>query len=596
MCGVTAEFAYRDSAAPVSRERLERVSAAMASRGPDGANLWISADGRVGLAHRRLAIIDLSEAGAQPMATPDGKIRIAFNGEIYNFRNLRADLQKKGYRFHSQSDTEVLLYLYQEYGRAMVRRLRGMFAFALWDDEKRALFLARDPLGIKPLYYSDDGACMRVASQVKALLAGNDADARPEPAAHVGFFLWGHVPEPWTLYKGIRALPAGATLWVQQGSRAGKPELYFALTTELAAIEAGAELMTAAEAQERFSSALKESVSLHMLADVPVGVFLSSGLDSASIAALASEHSHEPLRTITLGFAEFQGSSNDEVPLAEATAREFGFAHTSRSVGREEFSAERERLLAAMDQPTIDGVNTYFVSKVASESGLKVALSGLGGDELLAGYSSFAQIPKIVRYAKPFSYLGKGFRWVSEPVLRHFTSPKYASLFEYGGSYGSSYLLRRSLYMPWELPHVLDRDLVREGWRELATIARLEATTNGIASSRLRVSALETAWYMRNQLLRDADWASMAHSLEVRVPLVDVVLLREVAKLVAAGHPPGKSAMAHCARKSLPAAILSRSKTGFSVPVREWLDGEGLREGRGLRGWARAVYREFDSN
>lgn len=595
MCGVTAEFAYHDSGR-VSRERMERVSAAMASRGPDGANLWIGADGRVGLAHRRLAIIDLSEAGAQPMATPDGAIRIAFNGEIYNFRNLRAELEKKGYRFRSHSDTEVLLYLYQEHGRAMVRELRGMFAFALWDERKRALFLARDPLGIKPLYYADDGACLRVASQVKALRAANDTDARPEPAGHVGFFLWGHVPEPWTLYKGIRALPAGSTLWVQEDGRVSEPEKYFDLAAEFAEIEASGKSVTAAESQERFGTALKESVSLHMLADVPVGMFLSSGLDSNSIAALAAEHSDEPLRTITLGFAEFQESPNDEVPLAEATAREFGFAHTSGWVRREDFSSARESLLAAMDQPSIDGVNTYFVSKAARESGLKVALSGLGGDELLAGYSTFAQIPKIVRYAKPFSILGKGFRWASAPLLRRLTSPKYAGLFEYGGSYGDAYLLRRGLYMPWELPQVLDGELVREGWRDLATISQLEATTAGIASSRLRVSALEMAWYMRNQLLRDADWASMAHSLEVRVPLVDVVLLREVMKLVVAGHPPGKSAMAHCSRRPLPTTILSRRKTGFSIPVRDWLDGEVHSKQRGLRGWSRAVYREFENS
>ena len=597
MCGLTAEFAYGASAAPVSRDRIERVSAAMAARGPDGAGLWISADRRVGLAHRRLAIVDLSEAGAQPMATPDGKIRIVFNGEIYNFRNLRAELEKKGYRFRSRSDTEVLLYLYQEHGRDMVRRLRGMFAFALWDEGKRALFLARDPLGIKPLYYTDDGACLRVASQVKALRAGDKTDVRPDPAGHVGFFLWGHVPEPWTLYKGIRALPAGATLWLEDGRGAGhgKPEKYFDLTTELAEIESTADAITAPESRDRFAAAIKESVSLHMLADVPVGVFLSSGLDSASVAALASENSREPLRTITLGFAEFEGSPNDEVPLAATAAQQFGFAHTTRWVSREDFSAVRERLLAAMDQPSIDGVNTYFVSKAASESGLKVALSGLGGDELLAGYSSFRQIPSIVRYAKPFTFLGKSFRCASAPLLRHLTSPKYAGLFEYGGSYGGAYLLRRGLYMPWELLQVLDGELVREGWLELAGIARLEATTAHIASSRLRVSALETAWYMRNQLLRDTDWASMAHSLEVRVPLVDVVLLREVAKLVAAGHSPRKSDMADCSAHPLPRAILSRPKTGFSVPVREWLNG-GHSEERGLRGWATAVYRHFANN
>jgi asparagine synthase (glutamine-hydrolysing) len=563
----------------------------MATRGPDGAGEWISADGCVGLVHRRLAILDLSESGAQPMMAPDVSTRIVFNGEIYNFRELRARLEQKGYRFRSNSDTEVLLQLYQEYGQGMVRHLRGMFAFVLWDPRTRGVFLARDPFGIKPLYYSDDGACLRAASQVKALLAAGDIDTSPNAAGHVGFFIWGHVPEPWTLYKGIRALPAGTTLWIEQHGRMGRPETYFDLATELHNIEEHAETLRSSEVHERLRVAIADSVAHHMISDVPVGVFLSSGLDSTSIAALAAEHSHEALRTVTLGFAEYRSSPNDEVPLAEEFATEFGLEHSTRYVQRGQFEADWDKVMAAMDQPSIDGVNAYFVSKAAHELGLKVALSGLGGDELFGGYPSFKDIPRLVRYIKPFSFLGKSFRWLSGALLRQFTSPKYASLFEYGGTYGGAYLLRRGLCMPWELPKVLDGDLVREGWRELSSLKLLDATTSGITSSRLRVSALETAWYMRNQLLRDTDWASMAHSLEVRVPLVDIVLWRDVMKLVAAGHLVGKSDMARCPMRRLPAAILGRTKTGFSVPVREWLHSYGYGETRGLRGWAQMVYR-----
>jgi asparagine synthase (glutamine-hydrolysing) len=591
MCGFATEFSYSRSAPPVSASRLQKASAAMTVRGPDGAGEWISADGCVGLVHRRLAILDLSESGAQPMATPDGSIRIVFNGEIYNFRELRAQLERKGYRFRSQSDTEVLLHLYQEYGRGMVRQLRGMFAFALWDARARGVLLARDPFGIKPLYYVDDGACLRAASQVKALLAAGDIDTSPNAAGHVGFFVWGHVPEPWTLYKGIRALPAGTTLWIEQYGQMAQPETYFDLTTELQDIEEHPETLRPSEVQERLRVALADSVAHHMIADVPVGVFLSSGLDSTSIAALAAEHTQEAMRTVTLGFAEYRSSPNDEVPLAEEFAREFGFEHSTRWVQRAEFEADWDAVMAAMDHPSIDGVNAYFVSKATHELGLKVALSGLGGDELFGGYSSFQDIPRLVRYIKPFSFLGKGFRWVSGALLRQFTSPKYASLFEYGGSYGGAYLLRRGLCLPWELPQVLDGDLVREGWRELSSLNLLHATTSDIKSSRLRVSALETAWYMRNQLLRDTDWASMAHSLEVRVPLVDIVLWREVMKLVAAGHLVSKSDMARCSRRRLPAAILGRTKTGFSVPIREWFGGHGD-EVRGPRGWAQMVYRK----
>jgi asparagine synthase (glutamine-hydrolysing) len=525
------------------------------------------------------------------MATSDGSTRIVFNGEIYNFPELRAQLERKGYRFRSNSDTEVLLHLYQECGSRMVRQLRGMFAFALWDARARGILLARDPFGIKPLYYTDDGACLRAASQVKALLAAGDIDTAPNAAGHVGFFVWGHVPEPWTLYKGIRALPAGTTLWVEQHGRMAQPETYFDITTELRDIEEHAETLRPSEVQERLRVTLGDSIAHHMIADVPVGVFLSSGLDSTSIAALAAEHTQEAMRTVTLGFAEYRSSPNDEVPLAEEFAREFGFEHSTRWVQRGEFEADWDKFMAAMDQPSIDGANVYFVSKAAHELGLKVALSGLGGDELFGGYPSFQDIPRLVRYTKPFSFLGKSFRWMSGPLLRQFTSPKYAGLFEYGGTYGGAYLLRRGLYLPWELPKVLDGDLVREGWRELSSLSLLAATTSGITSSRLRVSALETAWYMRSRLLRDTDWASMAHSLEVRVPLVDIALWRDVMKFVAAGRLVGKFDMASCPKRQLPPAILDRRKTGFSVPVREWLRNHGYGETRGLRGWAQIVYR-----
>jgi asparagine synthase (glutamine-hydrolysing) len=218
MCGIAGIFTYRDGAPPVDQAELLRIREAMIKRGPDGAGLWISPDRRVGLAHRRLAIIDLSETGAQPMATADGRLRITFNGEIYNYQALKKGLEAKGYRFHSNSDTEVLLHLYADRGPDMVHALRGMYAFGIWDERNRTLFLARDPFGIKPLYYADDGKSLRFASQVKALVAGGGVDTAPEPAGSVGFLLWGSVPEPFTLHRGVRALPAGSHLTLKAGS------------------------------------------------------------------------------------------------------------------------------------------------------------------------------------------------------------------------------------------------------------------------------------------------------------------------------------------------------------------------------------------
>lgn len=593
MCGIGGMLAHGGE--PVSREALQRVSDAMRQRGPDGAGIWIAEDGRAGLAHRRLSIIDLSEAGAQPMAAFEDRVRIAFNGEIYNHRALRQELEAAGHRFHSHSDTEVLLQLYLQHGKEMLHRLRGMYAFAIHDARDGSLFLARDPFGIKPLYFADDGRAFRFASQVKALLQFDGIDRSPEPAGHVGFFLWGAIPEPYTLYQGVRALPAGTAMTVGPDGR--RAQFGFChIPDEIARAEAeGRERGPDAAWREALHEAVLDSVRHHLVADVPVGVFLSSGIDSTTLAAHAQEAGSQTLHTLTLGFDEFRGTAHDETPLAEAMASHLGARHETHWISRQEFAEERERLFAAMDQPTVDGVNNYFVSKAAAQSGLKVALSGLGGDEIFQGYPSFNDVPRLVRLGSPFRRLptlGKAFRLVSEPVLRRFTSPKYAGILEYGGSWGGAYLLRRGMFMPWELPRNMDAEMVKAGWAELQPLARLERDTARIAAPGLKVSALEIGWYMRNQLLRDADWASMAHSLEIRVPFVDLELMRKVVALGAGGQRIGKADLARTPATPLPPAIFDRPKTGFSVPVRDWLAESDDKQGaiRGLRGWAQHVY------
>ncbi len=564
----------------------------MVKRGPDGAGLWLSQDGKAGLAHRRLAIIDLSDAGAQPMATADGRLVVTFNGEIYNYRELRKDLEGKGFRFRSNCDTEVLLHLYADRGVEMVHALRGMYAFAIWDERKRGLLLARDPMGIKPLYYSDSGSSIRFASQVKALVAGNGIDATPAPAGHMGFYLWGHVPEPFTTYAHIRALPAGCTLWTNRGGPR-KPAQYFDVAEVLREGEQNPVQLAPGELRERVRELLLDTVRHHLIADVPVGIFLSSGMDSTVLTALTTEFGVRP-RTVTLGFNEFKGTREDEVPLAELVARQYGSAHHSVWVSRRDFADELEDLLRAMDQPTIDGVNCYFVSKAAASLGLKVAISGLGGDELFRGYPSFQQIPRLVRALSPLTRIpgvGRISRRISAPFFRHTTSPKYAGLLEYGGSYGGAYLLRRGLFMRWEFSRQFGMDFSRQGWAELRPVLKMNQYIAGLQRENTKISALELGWYMRNQLLRDADWAGMAHSLEIRVPFVDSHLLKSLAPLLASAQPPGKAHIAQSPADPLPRAVRERGKTGFCIPVRQWLfdQGEAYISERGLRGWSRRV-------
>lgn len=576
MCGIAGIFAYLDVAPPVDRAELMRIKDRLTPRGPDGNRQWFSADGRVGFAHLRLAIIDLSEGGAQPKASADGSLVITFNGEIYNYRELRAELQAKGRVFQSESDTEVLLQLYAEYGDAMVGRLRGMFAFGLWDLARRRLLLARDPLGIKPLYWADDGWTLRFASQAKALLAGGAVSNDPDPAGIVGFHLFGSVPEPFTVWRAIHTLPAGTTL-VVDAAGPGAPQRYYDVAGALAA-RASAAPVEPSDARRQVVAAVHDSVRYHLVADVPVAVFLSAGLDSGALLGTMAQLGVRGNVAVTLAFEEFRGANLDEAPLAAEVAARYGARHIVRTVDRAEFERDLPAILDAMDLPSIDGINTWFVAKAAREAGLKVALSGLGADECFGGYPSFADVPRSVQWLRPMNWLpGLG-----ALVRRGLTAaihgglgihPKAAGLLQYGGSWAGAYLLRRSVYMPWELKDLLDPIVLKEGLRRLVPLQRIGAVLEGGGSlgGFDRVAALETSLYMRSQLLRDADWAGMAHGVEIRVPYVDPFFLAALPPGATLAAMDAKAAVADIPDPPLPAASRARCKTGFVTPVGRWL-------------------------
>lgn len=603
MCGINGIFAYHCAANPIDRAELARTRDHMAARGPDGKGEWISADGRVGFGHRRLAIIDLSDAGRQPMANDDGTLIVTFNGEIYNYRELRCGLEAKGYVFRSNSDTEILLHLYADKGEKMVCELRGMFAFAILDTRRGAVFLARDPYGIKPLYYADDGRTLRFASQVKALIAGGAVPADVDAAGMVGFHVFGSVPEPFTINCHVRTLPAGHSMIAGAGGREA-PRCFHTIAAAYVETEQSPALrLRGADRLAIARAHLLDSVRAHLVADVPVGAFLSAGIDSGALVGLMRDAGQREIETVTLTFKEFEGSTNDEAPIAAQVARTYGTRHTTRIVTRAEFEAELPRILAAMDQPSIDGINTWFVSKAAREQGLKVAISGVGGDELFGGYPSFRDIPKWVGWlSAPAAIPGLGglMRRVAMAVGPHrlHLSPKVAGILEYGGSYEGAWLLRRGLYMPWELEGVLGPEIVRDGLSRLAPLGIVRAALDPMpASSFARVATMEAALYMRNQLLRDTDWASMAHSLEVRTPLVDAELLKQIAAL---GPPDpelhAKQELAAAPSVPLPKAVTDRKKTGFTVPVAPWTSAKPSVGSRSApysyaRDWARTVAR-----
>lgn len=581
MCGINGILRLDPSAAPVDRDELLLTRDHMIARGPDGQGEWLAPHGGAGLAHRRLAIIDLSPAGLQPMSRADGRHHIVFNGEIYNYQQLRRELTRQGVSFRSHSDTEVILALYERYGVAMLSRLRGMYALAIWDENERDLLLARDPYGIKPLYYAEHGGYLRFASQVKALHAGGRIAAEVDAAGVCGFLLWGSVPEPRTLYSAIRAVPAGNYVRVRQG-RVDAPVCHsdFGRVTPSGSADVAA--------------ACEDSVRAHLVSDVPVAVFLSAGLDSSLIAALAQRHQDRPLTTLTLKFADYAGTAFDEAPLATEVARTLGTHHVERLVRREEFLDLWPAALAAMDQPSIDGFNTFVVSRAARQEGFKVVLSGLGGDELFGSYDSFGDVPRWSRWAARLARVpGLGRSWPALAARIAAERPKLAGLLSLGGDLPGSYFLRRGLFLPGDLPRLLGERFSREGLEAYDPLADagkylgdglVTDAPGGAAAAWIAVHLMESSQFMRNQLLRDSDWASMAHSLELRVPLVDVPLRQTCA---AAGFEPalssGKAEVVRRAAPELPDALWNRPKTGFTIPVMEWLDDQvGIDSARGM--------------
>lgn len=567
MCGIAGLISTPRASETSALDATRRMVTRMHTRGPDAEGLWTSAG--VVLGHRRLAILDLDARANQPMVSIDGRYIIVFNGEIYNFRELRRELAAEGVAFRTTTDTEVLLALFAREGERMLPRLRGMFAFAIWDTQTRELFLARDPYGIKPLYYTRTKEGLLFASQVKALLASGLVSSERELAGLAGFYLWGSVPEPWTLYRDVFALPAGHFLRV----RYGVPESPVCWHDIRQHWRGESKQSSSQELQERVRQAVTDSVRAHMVADVPVSVFLSGGIDSAAVAGLASGLGTK-VEGITIGFDEFAGRREDEVPMAAAIAAHYGLPHFVRRVSRAEFEQDIPRILDAMDQPSIDGVNTWFASKAASERGYKVVLSGVGGDELFCGYSSFRQIPRTAAMGRVIAAIPGARALLGAPcayLAKRRIQPKFAAIPAFMGSLEGAYFLNRSLFLPEELPMLMGEDMALEG------LARLGGSPPGMTQADARdgaaaVGLLESTHYLRNQLLHDSDWASMGHSLELRTPLVDAALLETLGPYVSGfAGSAGKNMLARSLRKPLPEAVINRPKTGFSLPMAQWL-------------------------
>jgi asparagine synthase (glutamine-hydrolysing) len=542
------------------------MSSSLGHRGPDDSGLVAIADsvGRPGgfLAHRRLAVIDLSPGGHQPMTRGQRGAVIAYNGEIYNFRELRRDLAERGVGFLTNSDTEVLLAGWTTDGPAFLQRLRGMFAFVLWDPNTSCAYLARDRFGIKPLYVLEGPGFVAVASEARALHATGAARCRLTSQGLGTYLATGSTGDAETMVEGLRAIPAGTWTQLQVGPSGlslGPAQLFGAVPLPAALSTKESNPGTAARL---IRDALRETVAAHLVSDVEVGVLLSGGLDSAALLALATEVAARPPRSFTVGFDD---AAFSEATAAEGLARRFGSAHETIRLSDEEFLASLDESFDAMDLPSIDGHNIYYISRAIRRQGVTVALSGLGGDELFCGYPSFRR----ARISAPFwrGATGESARRLLGAVARrgHGSRAEKAALWVDGPTPGlGAYTASRTLFGPRAL-----RKLGRFSFPDSAR------APDGL-SPRGEVSWYELTGYMRNTLLRDADVFSMARGLELRVPFVDASLADVVAAIddqLAWSGPGPKPLLRLALRQDLPDDIWTRPKRGFTFPFATWLSG-----------------------
>ena len=565
---------------------VRRMMRAMVHRGPDDEGYEQAPVGPgaseavAGLGFRRLSILDLSPAGHQPMVNPDTGDILVFNGEIYNFRELRAKLAAEGIEVRSSGDTEVLLKSLSRWGERALEFLDGMFAFAFYHASSRRILLARDHVGIKPLYVAQTSGAFVFASEVRAILASGLVPSELDPAGIASFLAYGAPQDPFTIHRAIRSFPSGSFCWIGAGVVDGgefpSPTRYWRFPQ---AASAGGE----AEEVDRIRGLLLAALRDQSVADVPVGVFLSGGIDSAVISAVAKD-CMPSLRTHAVGFES--RDAVDELEPAAATARALGTLHSQTVLDDARIARLWREWLAAADRPSIDGLNTFVVSGAVREAGVTVALSGLGADELFGGYPQFRSVPSLYRWLRPFVWMPHGLRRAAAAAafapLRQ-TRRERAIDMVAGCDSPLDVLLRiRRVFTDADLAGFgltasglgLTRQYLQP--EEYARLSRSETS-----DSFHTISEAETLLYLGNTVLRDADANSMAHSLEVRVPFLARRLVEHAASLPGSMHLPRGGEQKHLLRKigrdMLPEEVFHRRKTGFSLPIGQWMYG-GLRE------------------
>jgi asparagine synthase (glutamine-hydrolysing) len=535
-----------------SRQKVKAMCQALQHGGPDDEGIFCDDEAGLVFGHRRLSIIDLSEKGHQPMADVNKRVWITFNGEIYNYLELKQQLLPLGAKFYSDTDTEVIIQAYLYWGMASFSKFRGIFAFGLYDTEKALTYLVRDSSGVKPLYYHIDNGQLSFASEVKALRDAGIA-TESDNTWKVRFLAYGHIPEPFTTQKNVFSLPKSEFLCWNHKKQSCQIHSYHVVTREK-------KIMSAAEAQEAVREALRTAVRRQLIADAPIGVFLSGGIDSSLLTLLASREKHACLKTISIFFNE---EAYDERAYQNVILKEIEGEKYAHLVRQQDFETFLPQIVSDMDMPTTDGINTWFISKYAHEDGLKAVLSGVGADELFGGYPSFQRI-KMLRNLRRF-----------EPVTfraaKYFASDRYKKISFLAYNHPTAdYLLLRGHYTPRDIAKILDTDL-----SEVESILFNNKQLPHISNyDEADAAWLETNMYMQNQLLRDTDVMGMCHALEVRVPFLDEDFKRTAENItlnVRFDAKQPKKLLIDSFADILPRAIWDRSKMGFTFPLQQWM-------------------------
>ncbi len=574
MCGICGLLQV-GGGAPVNAELLTRMRDLIAHRGPDDAGSYVAPDGRVGLANRRLSIIDLSAGGHQPLANEDGTVWIAFNGEIYNYRELRPALLARGHVFASQSDTEVIVHLYEEYGADCVQHLRGMFAFAIWDARRQELFLARDRLGEKPLYYAHADGSFMFASEIKSLLANPALRRKVKPEALYHYLTFLTPPAPDTLFDGVQKLAAGHCAWIARDGSVRVHEYWNMFAGAPAPASPG-------DVLDQLRSTLRESIALRMISDVPFGVLLSGGIDSTTNLALMTELLKQPVRSFSIGYAGAGVEEYNELNFARAAAREFGAEHHEVIIGREDLMRFLPDMIYHQDEPIADPVcvPVHYVCKLARESGTKVVQVGEGADELFGGYAHWIAALRLERTLWPMfgslpGFMRHAVAGMARPLLgelRHEYLRRGAAHEElfWGGAIAFGEAGKQALLTDGFLRQVRglsSHDPVR------AQRLQFEATSPN-RDYLTWMSYLDLRMRLPELLLMRVDKMSMATSVEARVPFLDHVFVEQMMQLPQHVKLPGlqpKHLLKQAVRGIIPDAVIDRPKQGFRVPVRQWL-------------------------